>query len=139
VKRQLAITLSWLPVCAYTLLIWVLSSQSVTLELLQDVPLQDKGVHFVEYGALGFFMAHAVHMSWPTRRLRFVAAGWLSLGLGLVDELHQVYVPSRSGDSLDLVADALGIAVALAAYFVGRKLYQRRLARSASLQGVSPP
>ena len=134
-KRQLTIALSWLPVCAYTLLIWILSSQSVTIELIDSVPLRDKGVHFLEYGALGFFMAHALQMSWPRQRLRFVAAGWLSLGLGLVDELHQAYVPGRSGDAADLLADALGIGSSVLAYLLLSRLYGRRAARLVEARG----
>jgi VanZ family protein len=134
-NRPLAIGLSWLPVCAYTLLIWVLSSQTVTIELIESMPMQDKGVHFLEYGALGFLMAHAAHVSWPKRRYKFLAAGWLSLGLGLTDELHQLYVPGRSGDAADLIADALGISVAVLGYALISRLYLRRQARRLA----SPP
>lgn len=134
--RPSLIGLSWLPVCAYTLLIWMLSSQALTIALIESVPLQDKGVHFLEYGALGFFMAHAAHVSWPGRPRRYLIAAWLSLGLGLVDELHQVYVPGRSGDAADLAADALGIMLAVLVYSLVRQLLGRRRAR---LSSVSPP
>lgn len=108
--------LAWLPVCAYTLLIWYLSSQSLDFRLIEEVPLRDKGVHFVEYGVLGFLMAHAAHVTWPARPRRYYAAVWLSLALGLIDELHQFYVPGRSADAADLLADAIGISLATLLY-----------------------
>lgn len=116
---------AWAPVVLYTLLIWVLSSQTLDLPLISSVPLQDKGVHFLEYGGLGLFMAHAVHSTWPDRALRYVAAIWLTVSLGLVDELHQLYVPGRSADFADLLADTCGAVVAVFAYAGLRRLLRR--------------
>jgi VanZ family protein len=125
-RAALGVFGAWLAVCAYTALIWWLSSQNIAFKVLERVPFKDKGVHFLEYGVLGALMANAVHMSWPHRRLRYLAALWLSIGLALVDELHQVYVPGRVGDVRDLIADALGallatLAYAVAAWAVGRR------------------
>src|SRR5690606_35143412 len=76
--------LFWLPVIAYTALIWWLSSQAIEIPL-QRVPFRDKGVHFVEYGVLAFMMAHAVRVTWPAARYGLVAAWWLTVALGLTD------------------------------------------------------
>ena len=109
--------LAWLPATAYTGLIWFLSSQTtLDFKLMDDVPMRDKGVHFVEYGVLGFLLAYACHASWPWTWRRFVLAWWLTCALGLVDELHQLYVPGRSADGRDLLADALGGALAIAVF-----------------------
>jgi VanZ family protein len=115
-RRALSVAAAWLPVCAYTALIWWISSQNIVFKVIGSVPLQDKGVHFVEYGVLAGLMAHAAQVSWPLRRLRYLAALWISCGLGLADELHQVYVPGRMGDARDLLADAVGAAVVTLAY-----------------------
>jgi VanZ family protein len=108
--------LPWLPAVLYTALIWFLSSQTLDFKLMEDVPMRDKGVHFVEYGALGFFLAHACHATWPRLLKRYVLALWLTAALGLVDELHQLYVPGRSADAADLVADVLGGMLAIVGY-----------------------
>jgi len=45
---------------------------------------------------------------------------------GVSDEIHQIYVPGRTPDSLDVVADAVGAALgvaALASLKVIRKVY----------------
>jgi VanZ like family len=125
--------LSWLPVCAYTGLIWFLSSRAFDVRL-DYFPLRDKGVHFVEYGTLAFLIAHAVRVTWPSARHSFAAAVWLTVGLGLTDELHQSYVPGRMADPLDLLADALGALFAVSLYFALRvRLKRRREQRSGSV------
>lgn len=134
-RRALGVVSAWLLVCAYTGLIWWLSAQNIAFKAIESVPLQDKGVHFGEYSVLGALMAHAVRVSWPRQRLRYLAAFWLTCGLGLVDELHQVYVPGRMGDGRDLLADAIGAAVATLLYALvvslaarkGRRRQQRRV------------
>jgi VanZ family protein len=111
-----SLLLAWLPAVLYTALIWFLSSRTLDFKLIEDVPMRDKGVHFVEYGALGFFLAHACHATWPRLGRRFALALWLTVALGLVDELHQLYVPGRSADAADLLADALGGCLAIVVY-----------------------
>jgi VanZ family protein len=129
--------LSWLPVVAYTVLIWVLSSRTLDIRL-EAFPFRDKGVHFCEYGVLGFLMTHAVHVTWPRARRGLLAAFWLTVSLGLTDELHQAYVPGRSADGLDLVADALGALSAIVLYAFLRRLLSRRAAVSAKSEAREP-
>jgi VanZ family protein len=115
------IAAAWLPAIAYTLLIWWLSSQALNITYIERVPFQDKGVHFLEYGALGFFLAHAVMVTWADRGLASHAVTVLmTVSLGLLDEVHQGFVPGRSSDVLDLAADAAGALAAVFAYAVVR-------------------
>ena len=132
--RPLRVALAWLPVVAYTLLIWWLSSQTLQFDLLEEVPLRDKGVHFVEYGALGFFMAHAIATTWPGRGLAgIVVSVLMTVALGLLDELHQAFVPGRSSDVADLLADSAGALVAVLLYAgVARLVRRRRAARKSA-------
>jgi VanZ family protein len=81
-----------------------------------DVPghFSDKQMHAVEYaglsavacraaagGALGALSAGAAVAGWGVATL-----------YGVVDEVHQAFVPGRSPDLLDVVADATGAAIA---------------------------
>jgi VanZ family protein len=129
----LRIVLAWLPVCAYTGLIWFLSSRVLDVKL-DSIPFRDKGVHFVEYGVLGFLMTHAVRVTWPRARRALSAAFWLTVSLGLIDELHQAYVPGRSADTLDLATDALGALIAITLYHLLAGLIRRRLQTRLALQ-----
>jgi len=124
------ILLAWLPAIAYTLLIWWLSSQAFELAFMQRVPLQDKGVHFLEYGALSFFIAHAVAVTWPGRETAtFFTTGVATVALGLLDEMHQSFVPGRFSDVLDLVADTIG-AIAAALFYVAGTYALRAVRRA---------
>ena len=112
-KRALA---AWLPALLYMGLIWTLSSFSFDAPI-EHVPLRDKGVHFAEYGMLGFLLAHATLRTWPRHHVLRTAALAICITLlwGWLDEIHQAFVPGRSSDALDLVADAAGALVGTAA------------------------
>ena len=91
-------------------LIFVVSSIEVRVPGLQHFPLRDKGLHFLEYGVLGWLCAAASSRTWSSATAWrtasfavFVAVLW-----GLSDEIHQALVPGRSSELGDFVADALG-------------------------------
>ncbi|MFT3921535.1 MAG: VanZ family protein [Myxococcales bacterium] len=116
------VALAWLPAILYTGFIWWLSSQPIKLDGIEHFPFQDKGVHFVEYGTLCLTICFAVFRTWPGRGVRAaLAAVLITVGLGLLDELHQAFVPSRSSDGLDLLADLLGAMVFALAYYGVRR------------------
>jgi VanZ family protein len=100
---------AWLPALAYMLLIWVLSSMSQPFKV-DFVPFRDKGAHFVEYGTLAALLAHAMRGNWPDWRFRgvFFASWSVTVVWGLLDEIHQAFVPGRVADVRDLLADAIG-------------------------------
>lgn len=71
----------------------------------------DKIVHFVVYGLLATLVCR-LGRGWR-------AAGWAWLvvaAFGATDEWHQSFVPGRSTELLDWVADALGAALAVTLY-----------------------
>ena len=87
------------------------------IELAEGVPLADKWTHMVMYAVLSLALA------WEYRRChtrpvwsRFLVVVLLfPIVLGGVLELAQAYCTSyRSGEWLDLIADAIGAAVATA-------------------------
>jgi VanZ family protein len=91
------------------LLIWVVSSIPHVF-VFERIPFQDKGVHFIEYGILAALMTHALHGTWPgLRAWSLFAMAWAATVFwGLLDEIHQAFVPGRVADGFDLLADALG-------------------------------
>ena len=81
----------------------------------------DKAVHTTIFAVL------ATLLRWPSRVQSLakaaVVASSLATAWGALDEIHQAFVPGRSADWLDLVADAVGASVAVAAislWSVGR-------------------
>jgi hypothetical protein len=87
-------------------LIFSLSHQS---RLPVDMPsffAADKLCHFLAYGVLAFALWLSFVMN--RHRLIFVPALVISCLYGLSDEIHQLYVPGRSFEWLDIAADCSG-------------------------------
>lgn len=98
------------PAIAWAAAVWFFSSLSEPPggEAL-DVPYGDKAAHFF----LFFVQAGLFRFAGLSGRAAFA----VTLALGALDELHQAFVPGRSPDALDLVADAAGAV--LGAWAVG--------------------
>ncbi len=83
----------------------------------------DKAVHTMLFALLTLLLR------WPSRvrsALLAAALAWtLGTAWGLVDELHQAFVPGRSTDALDLLADAIGAAIAVSLFEVVRRGHGR--------------
>ena len=98
----------------------------VVLSLLpgRDLPqigLSDKLEHVIAYAGL----ALAGGLAFPGRRAALLLAILLP-GLGIVLEFCQLLVPGRSAEVADAVADTIGVAVAIAAFLVLRRVVARR-------------
>jgi VanZ family protein len=92
----------------------------------------DKGVHFFVYGGLGVLFLlplAAARLSQVTPKSAGVAV-LLSTLYGMFDEVHQAFTPERSPDVRDLVADALGAALGVAAVLILSVMWKRRRGRS---------
>ena len=113
--------IAWLPAGAYMLLIWGVSSIPHPF-VFERLPFQDKGAHFIEYSVLAGLIAHALDGTWPARRARtlFSIAWAATVFWGLLDEIHQAYVPGRVAAALDLLADSLGGLAGTIAYIAYR-------------------
>lgn len=104
----------WLPVIAYMAMLFVFSSFSTLPSPPGDLSAYD--MHIAAYAGLGALTARAVakglrHVSW-----RAVAGAIVIAALyGISDEYHQMFVPGRSFDVLDMLADAIGAIVGASA------------------------
>jgi VanZ family protein len=97
----------WLPPLVYAFLIFHFSSESNPLPAL-TAHVWDKLLHVVEYAGLAFLVARAcVGEGITTVRAALVALVLSSL-YGAIDEWHQAFVPLRTPDVLDWLADTLG-------------------------------
>jgi len=127
----------WGPVWVYATLIFGGSSIStppdVIVSLLKDV--SDKLLHLCEYGILGALSYRACrHAAGPwVARHAVVMAVVGSAFYGLTDEVHQLYVPFRQADALDLMADTVGAFVGAWSW---RRLEQRAPSSSVSSAGT---
>jgi VanZ family protein len=109
----------WLPLIAYSAFI-VFQSHYPTPESIPRLPYFDKLLHTGGYGLLGLLFCRAYRAGWPKASSRSLSRyAVLSTALfGLSDEFHQSFVPFRTADAWDVLADAIGGAIGVAFYFV---------------------
>ncbi|RLB83262.1 MAG: hypothetical protein DRH15_05605 [Deltaproteobacteria bacterium] len=99
----------WFPVIIYCLVIFIQSSYPVPKET-PDWPFKDKVLHLAGYSVLGVLFLRGFRNSrLKNRHKLIIVISILFTGIyGLTDEWHQYYVPLRSAEALDLLADFLG-------------------------------
>lgn len=103
----------WLPLAAYAGAIFLLSGQPVPRQVPQ-LPLLDKLLHLMLYAGLGWFCCRA--LTPPGAGCASAGGAWRRAAMttllctlyGLSDEWHQLTVPTRSADALDVLADLAG-------------------------------
>ena len=112
-RLSLVLALAWMTWIFY------LSNQP-TLDIPSLFDNQDKAMHFVAYGVLGIFVLGAMPLQLTGYRSAQV---WLATSIaslyGISDEFHQSFVPGRTPDVVDWLADTSGalLAVLLIAHF----------------------
>ncbi|MFC1560200.1 VanZ family protein [Candidatus Margulisiibacteriota bacterium] len=105
--------LYWLPAILYMALIFYLSSRPAA-SLVKSMPilLGFKLVHIVEYGFLFYLIRFALLRTTALKSAHlFFVALELTVIYGLTDELHQVFVPFRTGNLLDAFVNGVGAVV----------------------------
>lgn len=115
----------WGPVLAHMALIFAASSRSDTSAVPSAIP--DKVVHFGVYAVLGALVVRAVAGG---RRSGVTWSGVLvSIAIatlyGITDEWHQSYVPNRTPDVMDVVADLGGASSAAVAIGLATRRRER--------------
>jgi VanZ family protein len=99
-------------------------AMTIQLLLLAEPPFaepiistfSDKAVHFTFFGVMALLL-------WITADKRWPLAVWAVVALvGVIDETHQAFVPGRTADVNDWLADGFGAATAL---MVARKTSPR--------------
>jgi VanZ family protein len=101
---------AWSLAAAWAFVIFVLSSiPAKTFPSIQPFGNFDKAVHLVLYAVLGALCLVAARKTWSTRTAWLVlTTSFLALVYGITDELHQSWVPGRSADPRDVLADGIG-------------------------------
>jgi len=103
----------WFPVLAYCVIIFIASSMERPLPDT-DIPNLDKFLHMVEYGILSYLIIRALmgsEVKLPHGKLIVLAVIFATL-YGASDEAHQMFVPGRTAEISDLLADLIGASAA---------------------------
>lgn len=110
---------TWGPVILLASIMFFLSSMSLHMDR-DPFPLSDKVAHLTIYGIFAAFLFRALYYTWP--HMEFWKLGILTIFFtilyGMSDEFHQSFVPMRTPDVKDLMADGFGAIVAVAFIFI---------------------
>lgn len=129
--------LRWLPAIAWMAVIFTLSSVSglrVSDDAAVDRPFRVLG-HLLSYALLAALLLYAMAgLRRPGIRQIAIAYG-ISLVYGVSDEIHQTFVPDRSGRIDDLLVDALGAVGGVLLGYLGLGLWSRTARRRRPAEG----
>jgi VanZ family protein len=106
----------WLPLLAWMGLIYWFSDQPQPFTVSQSWLEDAIGVagHIIGYAVLAVLWRRALAARQNRRPRRAAALAWLLTVLyALSDEVHQTFVPGRSGNLPDLLIDAAGAGLGL--------------------------
>lgn len=107
----------YIPALLIVVVSWWLSSQSVPVVPMPDFDMGDKVVHCVCYAGLAFWLSYALS---PRHALPWAIV--LTMLYGVLDECHQAFVPGRSCELLDWLADASGAVLGTYAYILCKEV-----------------
>lgn len=96
-----------------------------------DMPFQvkDKVMHFGAYAVIAgcWLLGLRQGWGWPTKKVAIWTTVICSL-YGISDEFHQSFVPGRTPEVLDAVADGLGAATMSLLFYLYMQRAQRKVA-----------
>lgn len=106
-------------------------TQLTQLAIWLDYPIR-KAAHMTEYAILGlllfFFVRGWLLANWQSYAGAFV----LAVCYAVTDEVHQIFVPGRSGQASDVCIDAVGILSGLFVIFLLQKIKALRKQKASS-------
>jgi len=112
----------FLPAVLFAGIIFAISSLSYVSVPKLGIHFEDKLLHALEYFIFGFLLVRALYFgkpnSVPVKLLYF--AVFIGLLYGASDEFHQYFVPGRTCEFWDWLADAIGV---VSGSFVYRQLH----------------
>lgn len=102
----------YIPLCVYWATLLLLTS--LPSNNIPSLKVSDKLAHFLAYLGLGFLLSLTSRIQSKFPRLKdnhYVFTYSVIMLYGLIDELHQYFIPGRYCDYLDWIADMAGAAV----------------------------
>lgn len=105
----------FLPAILFYALIFFMSSRSLRVEV--GFQLFDKVIHILVFAVLALLLSFGFFKtlkSFLPIKVFLVLLG--GVFLGILDEVHQSFVPQREFETMDILADGVGIVIGLGIY-----------------------
>ena len=120
IKRGFRFTYFVLPIFLFAGTIFYISSLSIVSVPSLGIDFEDKLIHMFVYFIFGWLLIRALHFGKhePISKKMMIVSILIGFLYGFSDELHQYFVPGRSSEFWDWLADAIGI-------LLGTEFYRR--------------
>ncbi len=108
------VLLVYLPLTVYWIVIFILTS--LPAESVPEVGIGDKFQHVIAFCVLAIllYLTLIIQNKFPIiKRKSTIYSILILFGYAVLDELHQLFIPGRSGDVIDVVADLIGGIIGL--------------------------
>ena len=128
-NHRLVCILLWTAVAVYMIGIWILSSIGPPLtDLINATGVLDFFWHLGLYAGLALLVIAAIGNTWPRQAtwLSAVQGAGVALSYGLLDEVHQRFVPGRGTDLQDIIGNLAGVVIACAIMGIWQLLRSQR-------------
>jgi len=113
------ITLVYAPLVLYWIIL--LAATSLPGHSVPNTGVSDKILHFSAYGILTVLLCFTIHfqekIKWLSKK-PFLYTISIVMAYAILDEIHQSFIPGRSTELLDLLADFLGSLLGLLIVFL---------------------
>lgn len=125
-------------VCFFMFISWIIyladsGSNSIFFDFIRIIPYGDKFGHAGLFGLLTILLIIAFKFrSFGIGKVEIYYGFSLVFIFVVVEELSQIFFPSRTFDFADLVADIAGILVAVAMCFIGSKYLTKSSSKDAA-------
>lgn len=85
-----------------------------------------KGAHVTEYAVLGVLMSTLLSQYAEKRKIWYPASLISCIAYASTDEIHQLFVPGRSGQIRDVMIDSIGIVIGCSTVLLIKTLVKRK-------------
>lgn len=79
--------------------------------------------HVVEFMLLAMTFYYAYYSQVKSRKRMIWITLFFSIGYAVTDEIHQIFIPGRAAELVDIITDACGAAVGIICCVIIQKLY----------------
>jgi VanZ family protein len=102
---------SWLLTGLWAGIVAYLNQTPQFIDAPMPFPHLDKLVHFTEYGVLAVLLSFSLWVSGVRIGRAHLFSFLIIICLAALDEWHQQFVPGRSGNTLDWLADSISACI----------------------------
>lgn len=117
----------YVPLIVYWIVLFLATTLPTTK--MPKTGINDKIEHLLGYFLLTFLLSNALYFQNKNKmfkRFPISTALLIAAFYGMVDELHQLFIPGRLCDFYDWTADVTGALAAGVLYFLIKKYFQSR-------------